>query len=85
MAPAGEPNGEQVDRVRFVQRVARAFETLGNRGGTLRLRLHPPELGSLQLEISVRNGAMTARLETETSTARNLLLDNLPALRDRLA
>jgi flagellar hook-length control protein FliK len=76
---------DQVDRVRFVQRVARAFESLGARGGTIRMRLHPPELGSLQLDITVRNGVMTARLETDSAAARNLLLDNLPALRDRLA
>jgi flagellar hook-length control protein FliK len=42
-------------------------------------------LGAVKVEVSVRNGVMNARLETETSAARSLLLDNLPALRDRLA
>ncbi len=88
-APATEspaaPESGQVDRVQFVQRVARAFEAAASRNGSVRMRLHPPELGSLRLEIVVRNGTMTARLETETQVARNLLLDNLPALRDRLA
>ena len=79
------PGAEQAERVRFVQRVARAFEAAADRGGTLRLRLHPPELGSLRLELSLRRGAMTARLETETEAARTMLLDNLPALRQRLA
>ena len=51
----------------------------------MRLKLSPPELGSMRLEITVRNGALTARAETETSAARNVLLDNLPALRERLA
>ena len=86
-APA-TPDGaqpDQVDRVRFVQRVARAFETLGDGNGSVRLRLKPPELGGLLLEVSVRNGTMTARIETETSAARTLLLDSLPALRERLA
>ena len=76
---------DQVDRVRFVQRVARAFEALGESNGSVRLRLKPPELGGLRLEVSVRNGMMTAHIETETSAARTLLLDNLPALRERLA
>ena len=76
---------DQAGRVRFVQRVARAFETMGERGGSVRLRLHPPELGSLRLEVTVRNGTMTARLEVENANARATLLDNLPALRDRLA
>jgi len=73
------------DRARFVQRVARAFQAVGKSNGSIRLRLSPPELGSLRLEITVRSGLLTARVEAETSTARNLLLDNLPALRDRLA
>jgi flagellar hook-length control protein FliK len=82
----GRPDAEApVDRVRFVQRVARAFEAAGREGGAVRMRLHPPELGSLRVEITVRNGQMTAQIEAETSTAKNLLLDNLPALRERLA
>ena len=75
---------DQAARVRFVQRVAGAFGS-ASQGGTVRMQLHPAELGSLSLEVSVRNGAMTARLETDTPEARNLLLDNLPALRERLA
>jgi flagellar hook-length control protein FliK len=71
--------------VRFVQRVAKAFQAIGSKEGSIRLRLRPPELGSLRLELTVKNGSMTARLEAETSAARNALLDNLPALRDRLA
>jgi flagellar hook-length control protein FliK len=68
-----------------VQRVARAFDAAADRGGTVRLRLDPPELGSLRLELTVRNGKMNARLEAETQSARNLILDSLPALRQRLA
>jgi len=89
VAPTQPPHqsGESVDgdRARFVQRVARAFQAVGKSNGSIRLRLSPPELGSLRLEITVRNGLLTARVEAETPTARNLLLDNLPALRDRLA
>lgn len=82
---ATAPGAEQMERVRFVQRVARAFEAAGEQGGSIRLRLHPPELGALRIELTVRHGTISARLETETPEARNLLLDNLPALRDRLA
>ncbi len=74
-----------VDPARFVSRVARAIQTAEERGGPLQLRLSPPELGAMRLEISVNQGALTATIETENSTARQLLLDNLPALRDRLA
>ena len=43
--------------MRFVQRVARAFQAVGDGGGSIRLRLRPPDLGSLSLELTVRNGA----------------------------
>jgi flagellar hook-length control protein FliK len=81
----GDGAQSQIDRVRFVQRVERAFAAVGDRGGSLRLKLSPPELGSLRLEVTVRKGAIRARVEAETPEAKNLLLDNLPALRDKLA
>jgi flagellar hook-length control protein FliK len=74
-----------VDSSRFVGRVAKAFQTAQDRGGTLQLRLSPPELGSLRLELTVKDGVMSAALQTENANARRLLLDHLPALRDRLA
>lgn len=77
--------GSDLERVRFVQRVSRAFQAVGKDGGSIRLQLRPPELGSLHLDLTVHKGTMTARLEVETQAARNALLDNLPALRDRLA
>ena len=71
--------------VRLLQRVARAFAVAKPDSGEVTLRLSPPELGSLRLEVRIHQGAMVARMEAETSTARNILVDNLPALRDRLA
>lgn len=74
----------EVDQRRFVDRVARAIQTANGQEGTLRLRLSPPELGSLRLEVTVQNGALTAKVEAESPLARSLLLDNLPILRERL-
>jgi flagellar hook-length control protein FliK len=75
----------QVDPSRFIGRVAKAFQTAQDRGGTLQLRLSPPELGALRIELNVKDGVMSASLQAETANARRLLLDHLPALRDRLA
>jgi len=72
------------DAARFVQRVANAFQALGNQSGSLKLRLSPPDLGSLQVEVRIDQGQLTAHLQAETPEARTMLLDNLPALRDRL-
>ena len=82
---AAPADAGQVNRARFTQRVEQAFQSMSDSGGTVRLKLSPPELGSMRLEVTVRNGVLTARAETETPAARNLLLDNLPALRQRLA
>lgn len=79
------PNLPRVDAARFVGRVAKAVQTAQDRGGVVQLRLSPPELGSLRLELSMQNGVMTAAVETETAAARQVLLDHLPALRERLA
>jgi flagellar hook-length control protein FliK len=73
------------DRARFVGRVEGAIRAAHQRDGKVNVRLSPPELGALRIELTLHQGALTARVEAETTTARNLLLDNLPALRDRLA
>lgn len=75
-----------IDPARFVSRVAGAFEAAQRRGGgPIEIRLSPPELGTMQLKLEVREGVLTASIETENHAARNALLDNLPALRERLA
>jgi flagellar hook-length control protein FliK len=79
------PGAGQAERVRFVQRVVSAFEAMGSRTDSVRIRLSPPELGSLHLEISVQNGTLSAHLQAETPAARDLLLHNLPELRQRLS
>jgi hypothetical protein len=76
---------QAADRVRFAQRVMHALQAAETRGAPVRLRLHPPELGSLRLEVAITDGALSARLEVETSAARALLLESLPQLRERLA
>lgn len=78
-------NAPHVDAQRFVNRVSRAFQIAEHRGGPLQLRLSPPELGALKIELSIQQGTLTAKLETETAAAKSVLLDNLPALRERLA
>lgn len=75
----------QADRMRLVQRVARAVQTAQERGGDLRLRLSPPELGSLRLQVRLTDGALSARIEADNPAAKQVLIDHLPALRERLA
>ena len=83
MSRATSPN--EIDSARFLQRVTRAIGRSHSQNEPLRIRLHPPELGMLRLEVRVEQGAMTARMEAETPAARTALLDSLPVLRERLA
>ncbi len=76
----------QADQSRFVQRVSNALRAASQRqDAEIRLRLSPPELGALKLQVRVEQGALVATLEAETQTARDLLLEQLPVLRERLA
>jgi flagellar hook-length control protein FliK len=75
----------QQERVRLVQRVARSFSRLGPEGGQITLKLHPPELGVLNLTVRMEGQTMSAKLRTESSAARDAILENLPVLRERLA
>lgn len=70
---------------KLVHRVLRGLEQLGDGGGQVKLRLHPPELGSLQMTLRIESGQMYAHLEVENALARDALLTNVQSLRDRLS
>jgi flagellar hook-length control protein FliK len=48
------------------------------------ITLRPPELGIVQIDILRHDGQLTARLQTETASAHQLLSDQLPQLREAL-
>ncbi|HHK42192.1 MAG TPA: flagellar hook-length control protein FliK [Planctomycetaceae bacterium] len=81
----GVARTETVQPSRIVDRVRRAFLAAQRRGAPLRIRLHPPELGSLKLELHVQRGVVKARMETDTAAAQSILSDHVSALKDRLA
>jgi len=70
---------------KLVQRVLRGIEQLANGGGQVRLRLHPPELGALQMSLRMEGGQVFAKLEVENTTARDALMNNVQTLKDRMA
>lgn len=82
---AETPGMPTVDHARFVNRVEGAMRAAHQGDGRINVRLSPPDLGSVKIELALQNGVLSAKLEAETPAARNLLLDSLPALRDRLA
>lgn len=76
---------DQRTQIRLIQRVARGFERIGEQGGNIRLRLHPPELGSLAMTVRVEGKSLSAEIVTETVQARQALVENLPQLKQQLA
>jgi flagellar hook-length control protein FliK len=53
-------------------------------GGTMQIRLDPPELGDLQLSIQMRDGVMSASFQTSSDQATHLLSHSLGELRASL-
>lgn len=74
-----------VDRARLLQRVSRAFQQLGTDGGSLKIRLHPPRLGSVGIDVNVSGKKINARIVTESEAASHALRENLHDLKNRLA
>lgn len=75
----------RAEKARLVQRVARSFSRVGPMGGNVNLKLHPPELGALAVQVKIEGKSMSAKLTTESSAARDVILESLPQLRSRLA
>lgn len=83
--PGDSTDLTQQEKIRLIQRVTRSFNRLGVDGGQINLRLHPPQLGSLNVQVRLEGRTMTAKLTTETGAARDAILESLPILKNRLA
>lgn len=75
---------DAVFRAKLVQRVSKAFQSFGNQSGSIRLRLAPAELGSVQVDMRVRDKQVEARIVAESEAAAAVLREQLPDLRQRL-
>lgn len=64
---------------------AKGMELLASqRGGSITMRLEPPALGQLRIQLQVSQGAVVADFTAVTAEARMLLEANLGMLRERL-
>ncbi len=69
----------------FTQRVWRGLTTLLNqRGGVMNMRLEPPELGELRVQMSITQNHVTATFHAESTKAQALLERSLGMLRTAL-
>lgn len=74
--------GAAIDEEQFSGRVLRGLTTMVNqRGGALTMRLDPPDLGQLRVQMTVMQGVVTASFQAESAQAQQLLERNLAVLR----
>lgn len=76
---------EQLDRVRLVQRVAAACQSAAQRSGTLRIKVHLDDFGSVTVRVSSESGQLAVCFETTSEAAARFLLEDAAALREALA
>src|SRR5262249_16723958 len=68
----------------IIEQVAYAIQSTHVSGQEMQLPLDPPDLGSLLVNVSVHDGVLSARLETQNPATQQVLVDNLSQLKDSL-
>jgi len=66
-------------------RLARGLQSvLNQRGGSVTLRLTPPEMGTVRIQLQLQGGTVAAQFHAESNAARGLLTQQLAQLRTAL-
>jgi flagellar hook-length control protein FliK len=69
----------------FSQQMTRGLATMLNqRGGVMTMRLNPPELGEVRVQMTLSRGVVSAEFQASTTQAHALLDRSLTALRSAL-
>ncbi len=83
---AGTPTGLPEDVTDAnAARIGRAMQSaVQHQGGNLTVRLNPPELGFVRIEMNIRDGVVRAQFNAEQPAAREMLSQQLGQLRQAL-
>jgi len=85
-AAARAPAPDAAEREAQIERLVRMIRTRIEKGRTHAiLRLDPPQLGKIRLEMDLRQRELVLNVETETPAAQRLLREEIEALRHGLA
>lgn len=77
---------EPVVSAKVINHVVSAAKLHSFENGTgMAIRLDPPHLGTVQMNVAVSNGAVTASIETSTESARQILQSDMAALKQSLS
>jgi flagellar hook-length control protein FliK len=80
--PAG--NNPGINSAQIIEQVAYALQVSHAGGQEMQIQLSPPDLGSLQINVSVHEGVLSARIEAQSPTTQQVLVDNLSQLKNSL-
>ena len=80
-----QTEGTRPDQTAMFDRIASTMNMSYTGQQQMRIMLSPPELGALQVQVTQKDGVITAHLEAESGSTQQLLANNLPQLRDSLA
>lgn len=70
---------------RFTNRIVRGLTAMINqRGGVMTMRLDPPDLGELRIQMSLSRGVVSAQFEASNPQAHELINKHLATLRSSL-
>jgi len=73
------------DEAQFSSRIVRGLSAMVNqRGGVMNMRLDPPELGQLRVQMTIARGIVSADFQASSPQAHALLEKNMVALRNAL-
>lgn len=77
---------EQVISTRVISQIVRSAKVnLTEAGGDISLRLDPPHLGLVRMNVSTVDGTVTATIQTSTETAKQVLSADVSVLKQALA
>jgi flagellar hook-length control protein FliK len=75
----------RADQAEMIEKIANATKS-GLKNGTNRIKmlLHPQQLGTLKINLAVKENSVSASMVTENHAARHAILNNLETLRQNL-
>jgi len=83
-APTRSPGQSEAARTAFDRLVRNIRMNLGTKQSTARLRLHPPELGHVRVDVKMVDSRIDVRVHAEDPGARELIGERLEVLRSAL-
>ncbi|MFH1549793.1 MAG: flagellar hook-length control protein FliK [Planctomycetota bacterium] len=77
--------GARANQAETIEKIVRSIRVAVERGESrVRILLEPPRLGSVRIQMAIKDGVLNASFETQTPAARHVITQNLAHLRAAL-